>query len=110
LTDPATHALARRFDMNVDDNPDPNALGPVTVSVELREGGQRHELRVDHMYGSPARPMSREAHLAKFRRNWVSGARRLDEASGERLIQLVDGVEALDDVRDLADLTRAGGA
>jgi 2-methylcitrate dehydratase PrpD len=110
LTDPVTHALARRFAMNVDDNPDPNALGPVTVSVELRERRQRHELRVDHMYGSPARPMTRDAHLAKFRRNWVSGARRLDEANGERLIQLVDGVEDLGDVRDLAVLTRAEGA
>jgi hypothetical protein len=54
--------------------------------------------------------MSREAHLAKFRRNWVSGAGRLDEANGERLIQLVDGVEDLGDVRDLAVLTRAEGA
>jgi hypothetical protein len=54
--------------------------------------------------------MSRDAHLAKFRRNWVSGARRLDEAKGERLIQLVDDVEALSDVRDLVGLTRAGGA
>jgi aconitate decarboxylase len=62
------------------------------------------------MYGSPARPMSRDAHLAKFRRNWVSGARRLDEASGERLIRLVDGVEALGDVRDLVELTRPEGA
>jgi len=110
LTDPTTHALARRFEMSVDDNPDPNALGPVTVSVVLRDGQQRYELRVDHMYGSPARPMSRDAHLAKFRHNWVSGARRLDEARGERLIQLVDGAEALGDVRDLAELTRAEGA
>jgi 2-methylcitrate dehydratase PrpD len=110
LTDPATHALARRFEMTVDDNPDPNALVPVIVSVELRGRRQRQELRVDHMYGSPARPMSRDAHLAKFCRNWVSGARRLDEAKGERLIQLVDDVDALSDVRDLAALTRAEGA
>ena len=54
--------------------------------------------------------MSHDAHLAKFRRNWVSGAGRLDEADGERLIQLVDGVEALGDVRELAELTRAKGA
>ena len=109
VTDPATHAW-RGLEMNLDDNPDPNALGPVTVSVELRGRRQRHELRVDHMYGSPARPMSRDAHLAKFRRNWVSGATRLDEADGERLSQLVDGVEALGDVRELAELTRSKGA
>jgi len=94
----------------VDDNPDPNALGPVTVSVELREGRQRHELRVDHMYGSPARPMTRDAHLKKFRRNWTSGARPLDEADAERLIRLVDDLEALGDARALGALTRAEGA
>ncbi|HEV8437286.1 MAG TPA: MmgE/PrpD family protein [Methylomirabilota bacterium] len=110
LTDPATHALARRFTMDPDGNPDPNALGPVTVTVALGEGRQCHHVRVDHMYGSPARPMSRDAHLAKFRRNWVSGARRLYEATGERLIRLVDDLEALGDARELVELTRAQGA
>ena len=109
LTDPATHALARRFEIAADGNPDPNALGPVSVTVVLRDG-QRHQRHVDRMYGSPARPMSRDAHLAKFRRNWVSGARRLDEASGDRLIELVDRLEAVSDVRELIALTRAEGA
>ena len=35
---------------------------------------------VEDVYGSPARPMGREARLAKFRRNWISGAAPLDEA------------------------------
>lgn len=109
LTDPATYALARRFEMDADGNPDPNALGPVTVTVTLGNG-QRPELRVDRVYGSPAKPMSRDAHLAKFRRNWVSGARRLDEATGERLIRLIDDLEAVSDVRELVGLTRAEGA
>ena len=43
LADEATHALARRFEMDVDDNPDPNALGPVTVAVRpaRRRGATR---------------------------------------------------------------------
>jgi len=109
LTDPATHALARRFEMEADGNPDPNALGPVTVSVTLGNG-QRHELRVDRMYGSPGKPMSRDAHLAKFRLNWVNGVHRLDAARGERLLRLVDDLEAVSDVSELVALTRAEGA
>jgi aconitate decarboxylase len=106
LGDPVTRALARRFHMEVDDNPDPNALGPVTVAVVLGDG-TRHEVRVAQMYGSPANPMSRDAHLEKLRRNWVSGARPLDEAGGETLIRLIDELEALSDARELIALTRA---
>jgi aconitate decarboxylase len=106
LADPATRALARRFEMGVDGNPDPNALGPVTVTVVLRDG-RRHEARIDRMYGSPANPMSRDAHLAKFRRNWVSGARRLAEPAGEELIRLVDHLEGVPDVCEIVRLTRA---
>jgi 2-methylcitrate dehydratase PrpD len=104
LGDAATHALARRFEVRPDGNPDPNALGPVAVEVTMT-GGQRHAMAVEHMWGSPARPLSREAHLAKFRRNWTSGARPLDEADGERMIRLVDDLDARADVRELVDLT-----
>ena len=106
LADPATRALARRFEMEVDGNPDPNALGPVTVTVLLADG-RRHEARIETMYGSPANPLTRDAHLAKFRGNWLSGAHRLDEAAGEELIRLVDDLEAVPDARELVRLTRA---
>ena len=62
------------------------------------------------MYGSPANPMPRDAHLAKLRRNWVSGARRLDEAQGEALIRLIDDLEAVSDAREIVRLTRAAEA
>jgi len=105
LADPRSRSLARRFEMEVDGNPDPNALGPVTVSVTLRDG-QCHEVRIAQMYGSPANPMTREAHLAKFRRNWLSGAHRLDERAGEDLLRLVDDLETVPDVSALVRLTR----
>src|SRR5690606_19907885 len=73
LADPARLALARWVQLSPDDNPDPNALGPVTVAARLR-GGRTHEAGITEVYGSPARPMGREAHLAKFRTNWISGA------------------------------------
>jgi 2-methylcitrate dehydratase PrpD len=105
LADEATHALARRFRMDVDDNPDPNALGPVTVAVALRSG-RCHEARVTRMYGSPANPLSRDAHLAKLRHNWASGARRLDEGAVEELIRSIDQLEAVADARQIVALTR----
>jgi 2-methylcitrate dehydratase PrpD len=106
LADPPTHALARRFEIRTDANPDPNALGPVTVTVSLADGA-RHELEIAQMSGSPARPLSRQAQLAKFRRNWASGAAPLPEAAAERLVRLVDTLEAVDDVRELVDLACA---
>ena len=103
LADPARLALARRIRLSADDNPDPNALAPVTVVVRLRDG-VTHEIGVGEVYGSPARPMGREAHLAKFRTNWISGATSLPEAAGERLIELVDELESVQDVAELVDL------
>jgi 2-methylcitrate dehydratase PrpD len=103
LADSARLALAQRVTVSADDNPDPNALVPVTVFVRLH-GGATHETSVSQVYGSPARPMGREAHLAKFRANWISGASPLPEAAGERLIELIDELEAVRDVSVLVDL------
>jgi aconitate decarboxylase len=74
----------------------------VTVVVRLNDGAT-HETSVSEVYGSPARPMGREAHLAKFRANWLSGAKPLPEAAGERLIELVDELESVRDVAVLVD-------
>ena len=103
LADPARLDLARRIHVGADDNPDPNALTPVRVALSL-EGGRGHEVVVREVYGSPAKSMGRETHLAKFRVNWISGARTLPEAAGERLIALVDDLETVPDVAELVDL------
>jgi aconitate decarboxylase len=102
LADPVRLALAARVEVETDGNPDPNALGPVEVAVLLRDGARR-EIRIAEVYGSPARPMGREAHLAKFRRNWLAGAKPLAPAAGERLIALVDALETLSDVAEVID-------
>jgi aconitate decarboxylase len=103
LDDPDRLALAERVRLSADTNPDPNALAPVSVVVHLN-GNRTHETSVSEVYGSPGRPMGREAHLAKFRANWISGAKPLPEAAGERLIALIDDLEAVRDVRELLDL------
>jgi aconitate decarboxylase len=42
LTDPATHELARRIVTELDANPDPNALAPQRVEIELNNGSTLH--------------------------------------------------------------------
>jgi 2-methylcitrate dehydratase PrpD len=103
LADPARLVCARSVRVSADGNSDPNALTPVRVVVQ-RQNGKTHDVRVGEVYGSPARPMGRESHLAKFRSNWTSGARVLPEAAGERLIALVDDLEMVGEVVDLVDL------
>lgn len=102
LRDPATLGLARRVAMEVDGNPDPNALVPVTVEVALNDGRVESE-RIAVMYGHPARPMGRTAQLEKFRRNCAAAARPLPPEATERIIAGVDRLEALPDVCALVD-------
>lgn len=102
LADPKRLSLAARITIASDAGPDPNALTPVTVTVRLEDGCELG-ITVDQVYGSPAKPLSRAAHLAKFRENWVAGANPLSEAAGEALIALVDDLEAVGDVRELVD-------
>ena len=102
MRDPETLALARRVDMVVDGNPDPNALVPVTVEISLRDGRSETE-RVEVMYGHPARPMTRAAQLDKFRRNCEAAARPIPRAAAERLIAAVARLESLPDVSALVD-------
>ncbi|WPZ32896.1 MmgE/PrpD family protein [Thalassobaculum sp. OXR-137] len=103
LADPATLDLGARVSVQADGNPDPNAFSPVTVTIVLKDG-RRLERAVDVVYGSPAKPMSREAHLAKFRANIAHGRGGLPAQNAERLIALVDDLETVADTRGLIDL------
>ena len=103
LRDAASLALARRFDIEIDDNPDPNALHPVEVEMTLK-GGRKLQRRIETVYGNPAKPMTRDAHLDKFRRNWRAAVRPLDPADGEEMIRRVEALEAESDVGRLVDL------
>jgi len=65
LADPQTFELGKRVHMQVDDNPDPNAFTPVTVTVQLTNG-ESHQTRLDHMLASPQRPLTRQQCQDKF--------------------------------------------
>ena len=102
IRDSASLELARRVDMVVDANPDPNALVPVNVEIALRNGRSATE-RVEVMYGHPERPMTRAAQLDKFRRNCEAAARPIPAEAAERIIAAVARLESLPDVGALVD-------
>ena len=102
LVDPHRLAMGRRIAIEVDDNSDKNALTPVTVSVSLKSGDVR-EITMDVVYGNPANPLTRDAHLDKFRNNWSMAARPLPNGHADALITLVDDLDSVSDVVELVN-------
>jgi aconitate decarboxylase len=98
-----TRGLAQRIAIEVADVGDPNALTPIEVEIDLHDG-TRHATRLDVVLGNPAKPLSREDQLQKFRRNCQAAARPLQCDKVERLIERVDRLEEVADVGELADL------
>lgn len=101
--DPETLALGRRIEVVADGTKDPNALTPVTVTVRLKGGGKLSRT-IDTVYGNPAKPMSRKAHLAKFHRNFRSALNPLPAENADRLVAMLDRIEHVDDVRRIGEL------
>ena len=94
--------LANRIELVPYQAENPNALVPIHLDIQLKDGtSHTHEL-VD-VYGAPAKPMSREAHLEKFRGNCNLANTPLPEAKAERLIELVDGLDELQDLTEVLD-------
>jgi aconitate decarboxylase len=92
--------LARRIEVVIDDNPDPNALRPQTVVARFTDGSVR-AMEVPHTLGSPERPLTRAQYVDKFRRCLASSARPLPTNAAERVIGLVDRLEHLPDSNEL---------
>lgn len=95
--------LARKVHIKIDDNPDPNALSPVEVEIRLKNG-EKFFKRLDTVYGNPNKPLTRDAHLTKFRRNWKASAISLPIEDGEEIIKIIDNLEEVEDIRALIDL------
>jgi 2-methylcitrate dehydratase PrpD len=105
LTDPATYALAQRIRAVEDGSTDQSALSPQTVRVRLRTGTEL-SWSCETMLASPTRRLTRDQHLAKFRRCWTFADTPLGADAGERLIEMVDGLEAVADMRAVAALLK----
>ena len=65
LGDPETLALARRLTVIANGNPDPNALHPARVELDLSDG-TTVACHVTEVLGSPSHPLAPEAARAKF--------------------------------------------
>jgi 2-methylcitrate dehydratase PrpD len=102
LTDAATHELAKRVVVTCDDNPDPNALVPQEVVITLKDA-TIVRWRCAAMLADPSRRLSREQHLKKFRRCVDFAQAPLTSGAGDTLIDLVDRLEQLSDVRALME-------
>jgi len=70
------------------------------VEITLRDGAEL-ALDLPAVLGAPGRPLGRERHLEKFRRAAASGIMPLAPQRIESLINLVDRLEQVDDVREL---------
>ncbi len=101
LADPALHALAQRITVEIDGNPDPNALNPQRVEITLNDGA-RHAVDLPVPLGNPGNPLSRERHLAKFRGCWRYAGLAAD--TGEALVALVDRLDTVANSNELVAL------
>jgi aconitate decarboxylase len=84
----------------------PRIATPVEVVIELRDDA-RHAIRLDVVYGNPAKPLSRDDHVAKFRRNCEAAVCPLQPDKTERLIERFDRLEDVADVVELVDFAAA---
>src|SRR5262249_16283431 len=100
LTDPSTHELAKRLVVTCDDNPDPNALVPQEVVITLMDATVLR-WRCPAMLADPSRRLTREQHLKKSPRCPDFAQAPLAPGAGNTLIDLVDRLEQLSDVRAL---------
>jgi aconitate decarboxylase len=101
--DASIAAMAQRIAIEPWDIGNCSALTPVEIEIALRDGA-RHVMRLDVVYGNPAKPLSRDDHLAKFRRNCAAAAHPLAPEMAERLIERFDRLEDVADVAALIDL------
>lgn len=99
LSDPVTFGLAQRVRMLRDDNPDPNTFAPQRVEVRLA-GGRVVGCDLPELLASPARPLTRDAALAKFRRCLEFAAAPRAEPA-DALAARLEALESLGDVRDI---------
>lgn len=103
LDDAAVGAIARRIDVVDNGESDPAVFTPQTATARLKDG-REIEARIDRLYGSPADPLSHEAHLDKFRNCMAFGLPKDGTARAEALIEYVDNLEQETNVATLAKI------
>ncbi|MBU2980025.1 MmgE/PrpD family protein [Alteromonas sp. C1M14] len=102
--DPARLALAARFSVESDGSEDPNAMTPQTLTVTLVDGTEYQHF-LPSTLGSPARPLSQQQHLDKFRQCCLAAPHPLTYQQIHTLIGTVDDLECCDDIGALVRLS-----
>lgn len=90
-------SLGEKFNIVLNDITDPNALGPQSCTIRLKSGAE-YKAHCDIPYGSPGNRMDKAAREEKVRMCFEVGGR---EADPQALIDGIEEIENLDDVRDL---------
>ena len=90
-------SLGKKFNIVLNDITDPNALGPQSCTIRLKSGAE-YKAHCDIPYGSPGNRMDKAAREEKVRMCFEVGGR---EADPQALIDGIEEIENLDDVRDL---------
>lgn len=103
LSDPETLALGARIQVIEDGSTDPAAFTPQVATARLKDG-REIQAQIDSLYGSPADPMTPDAHLDKFRRCIAFGFGARRPALETTLIDLTENLEAVPDVSVLSRL------
>lgn len=97
LNDPEVHAVARRIEVVVNQVQAASAFVPQSAEARLKDG-RIVSVATDVLLGTPQRPLSREAHLAKFRACSAYGFGGSKPKLEDALIAAVDRLVALEDV------------
>jgi len=95
--------LAKRVTILINDNSDPNALSPLTVNVELKDGSV-FSTSQDIVLGNPLNPLSRDEHIAKFTRNCASARPAISQTQIKALIKRSDNLEGEANISSIVDL------
>ena len=78
-------------------------IPPAVVEIRTTQGKQ-YSKRIDVALGYGTNPMTREQHIEKFRDCAAYSAKRLPEADIERVIQMVERLEAVEDAGEIVRL------
>ena len=105
LADRATLLLAGRLAVIADDNPDPNALAPIRVELDLADGGTI-ACDVAEILGGSARPLSSAATRAKF----AACCGTVLALGADRTAALWEATMALDELADAGAVAQLAAA
>lgn len=107
IRDPEILSVSNKVDYELDDVYDlqyGTGHCPAKIEIRLKDGRRLRAEQRGGRYGHPERPVSREDLVAKFRECASYSARPLGEATVERLIAMVEGLETIEDVAEIARL------